>query len=106
MEDMWPNVTIHGTSVLNLTDVICKYRFFICKYRFLVSQFIGEILIASYSSKIDLGWPGMTFSHYSAEENTTQSKLALMMTLPSATSPKKEDFFFSGMILIVKWYSH
>ena len=35
----------------------------------------------------------MTFSHYSAEENTTQSKLALMMTLPSATSPKKEDFF-------------
>ena len=31
-----------------------------------------EILIAScssHSSKIDLGRPGMTFSHYSAEEN-------------------------------------
>ena len=28
-----------------------------------------EILIASCSSKIDLGRPGMTFSHYSAEEN-------------------------------------
>ena len=30
-----------------------------------------EILIASCSSKIDLGRPGMTFSHYSAEENKT-----------------------------------
>ena len=28
-----------------------------------------EILIASCSSKIDLGRPGMTFSQYSAEEN-------------------------------------
>ena len=37
----------------------------------------------------------MTFSHYSAEENNTQSKLAIMMTLPSATatSPKNNDFF-------------
>ena len=30
---------------------------------------VNEILIASCSSKIDLGRPGMTFSHYSAEEN-------------------------------------
>ena len=45
----------------------------------------------------------MTFSHYSAEENNTQSKLAIMITLPSATvtSPKNNDFF-SGMLLIVK----
>ena len=35
----------------------------------------------------------MTFSHYSAEENNTQIKLAMMMTLPSATSPKNKDFF-------------
>ena len=27
------------------------------------------VYIASCSSKIDLGRPGMTFSHYSAEEN-------------------------------------
>ena len=31
-----------------------------------------EILIASCSSKIDLGRPGMTFSHYSAEEKVSQ----------------------------------
>ena len=30
----------------------------------------------------------MTFSHYSAEENTSQSKLAIMMT-----SSKNNDFF-------------
>ena len=37
----------------------------------------------------------MTFSHYSAEENNTQCKLAIMMTLQSATatSPKNNDFF-------------
>ena len=33
----------------------------------------------------------MTFSHYSAEENNTQSKLAIMMALPSATSPKNNE---------------
>ena len=43
----------------------------------------------------------MTFSHYSAEENNTQSKLAKMMTFSSANSPKNNDFF-SGMLLIVK----
>ena len=35
----------------------------------------------------------MIFSHYSAEENNTQSKLAIMMTLPSDTSPRNNDFF-------------
>ena len=35
----------------------------------------------------------MAFSHYSAEENNTQSKLTIMMTLPSAVSPKNNDFF-------------
>ena len=45
----------------------------------------------------------MTFSHYSAEKNNAQSKLAIMMTLPSAkaTSSKNNDFF-SLMSLIVK----
>ena len=33
----------------------------------------------------------MTFSHYSAEENNTQSKLAILMTLPSAISPKNNE---------------
>ena len=33
----------------------------------------------------------MTLSHYSAEENNTQSKLAIMMALPSAISPKNNE---------------
>ena len=40
-----------------------------------------EILIASCSSKIDLGRPGMTFSYYSAEENNKtvgQSEIHLL----------------------------
>ena len=35
----------------------------------------------------------MTFSHYSAEENNTETKLAIMITLSSATCPKNNDFF-------------
>ena len=33
----------------------------------------------------------MTFSHYSAEEIFSRSKLAIMMTLPSGTSPKNNE---------------
>ena len=44
----------------------------------------------------------MTFSHYSAEENNAQSKLAITMTLPSATATSKNNDFFSGMPLIVR----
>ena len=45
----------------------------------------------------------MTFSHYSAEENNAQSKLAIMKTLPSATATSsKINDFFRGMPLIVK----
>ena len=45
----------------------------------------------------------MTFSHYSAEENNAQSKLAIVMTLPSATATSsKNNDFFSGMPLIVR----
>ena len=37
----------------------------------------------------------MTFTSYSAKENNTQIKLAIMMTLPSASaaSPKNNYFF-------------
>ena len=45
----------------------------------------------------------MTFSHYSAEENNALRKLAIMMTLPSATAiSSKNNDFFSGMPLIVR----
>ena len=38
----------------------------------------------------------MTLSLYSAEENnTTQSKVAIMMTLPSATAISPKNDFFS-----------
>ena len=44
----------------------------------------------------------MAFSHYSAEENNAQSKLATMMTLPSAMATSKNNDIFSGMPLIVR----
>ena len=43
----------------------------------------------------------MTFSHYSAAENNTQSQLAIMMILSSATSPKTMTFF-SGLLQVTR----
>ena len=41
----------------------------------------------------------MTFSHYSAEENNTQSKLAIMMTLPSADLSEGLTFPILGVVV-------